>query len=61
MINNGDFEFSFMIITFALLGTVLIDSLFASIGLKRWHPKLLGATLGALLGFAMIEAVPMLV
>jgi hypothetical protein len=26
---------------------------------QRWHPKLLGAALGALLGFMLIEAVPM--
>jgi hypothetical protein len=61
MIINSDFEFGFMIITFALLGAILIGSLPTSKGLERWHPRLLGATVGALLGFVLIEAVPMLV
>lgn len=61
MFNNGDFEFGFMIGSFALLGAVVTGSLLASFGRRRWHAKLLGATLGALLGFALIEAVPMLV
>jgi hypothetical protein len=26
--------------------------------MQRWHPKLLGAAVGVLLGFALIEAVP---
>lgn len=61
MIVNSDLEFSFMIISFALLGAILTGSLLTSKSLKRWHPRLLGATVGALLGFALIEAVPMLV
>lgn len=57
---NSYFELSYQVITFALLGAILINSLFTSIGLQRWHPKLLGVTVGALLGFALIEAVPMI-
>ena len=61
MFNNGDFELGFMIGSFALLGAVVIGSLLASLGRRQWHAKLLGAVLGALLGVAMIEAVPMVV
>jgi hypothetical protein len=28
--------------------------------LERWHPKLVGAAIGALLGIALIEAVPLI-
>jgi len=40
---------------------VLLGSLGAALRLGRWHPALIGAAVGALMGVALIEAVPMLV
>lgn len=57
MFSNRDFEISYLIVTFALLGIMFTDSLLTALHLERWHPKLRGAALGALLGFALIEAV----
>ncbi|SDH40197.1 hypothetical protein [Paraburkholderia phenazinium] len=60
MFVNSDFEISYLIVSFALLGIMFTDSLLAALRLDRWHPKLRGAALGALLGFALIEAVTVL-
>lgn len=59
MVINSDFEISYLLIAFALLGAILVGNLLDMLQLQRWHPKLLGATAGALLGFALIEAMPM--
>lgn len=59
MIINNDFEIGYLLVAFALLGIILIDSLFNVLHLDRWHPRLIGAALGALLGLVLIEAVPM--
>ncbi|SAK46304.1 membrane protein [Caballeronia catudaia] len=60
MLINNEFEIGYLVVVFALLGVVLIGALLTALHLDRWHPKLIGATLGALLGLALIEAVPML-
>jgi len=57
---NNDFEIGYLVIAFALLGVILIGALLTSLHLERWHPKLIGAALGVLLGIALIEAMPML-
>lgn len=59
MIINNDFEIGYLLVAFALLGIILIGSLFNVLHLDRWHPRLIGAALGALLGLVLIEAVPM--
>lgn len=59
MVINNDFEIGYLLIAFALLGTILLGDLLGTLRLQRWHPKLVGAAVGALLGFALIEAVPM--
>jgi hypothetical protein len=59
VIINNDFEIGYLLVAFALLGIILIGSLFSMLHLERWHPRLIGAALGALLGFVLIEAVPM--
>jgi uncharacterized membrane protein len=41
----------------AFLGVIIIGALLTTIHLDRWHPKLIGAIVGALMGFALIEAV----
>lgn len=60
MITNNDFEIGYLLIVFTLLGIILLGSLFSALHLDRWHPKLLGAAIGALLGVALIEAVPLI-
>lgn len=55
MFNSSDFEISYLILVFALLGIIFTDSLLAALRIDRWHPKVRGAALGALLGFALIE------
>lgn len=59
MVIDNDFEISYLLIAFALLGIILIGSLFDTMQLQKLHPRLVGATLGVLLGFALIEAVPL--
>jgi hypothetical protein len=56
---NNDFEIGYLLIAFALLGIILVGGLLDALQLDRWHPKLVGAAVGALLGLALIEAVPM--
>lgn len=59
MLIGNDFEIGYLLVIFALLGIILIGSLLDALHLGRWHPRLIGAALGALLGFALIEAVPL--
>jgi UDP-N-acetylmuramyl pentapeptide phosphotransferase/UDP-N-acetylglucosamine-1-phosphate transferase len=59
MVIDNDFEISYLVFAFALLGVILIGGLLDRFHLQRLHPRLVGATLGALLGFALIEAVPL--
>ncbi len=56
---NSDIELSYLIITFSLLGIIFTDSLLTALRLELWPPKLLGATVYALLGLGLIEAVLM--
>jgi hypothetical protein len=58
MLINGDFEISYLMITFTLLGVILVGALLTALRLDRWHPKLIGAAVGALLGIVLIETVP---
>lgn len=59
MVIDSDFEISYLLVAFALLGIILIGGLLDSLHLGKLHPRLVGATLGALLGFALIEAIPL--
>ena len=59
MIIGNDFEIGFLLVAFALLGIILIGALLDALHLQRLHPRLIGATVGALVGFALIEAVPL--
>ncbi|BDC44646.1 hypothetical protein [Paraburkholderia terrae] len=60
MIIGNDFEIGFLLVIFALLGIILIGALLDTLHLQRLHPRLIGAMIGVLVGFALIEAVPML-
>ncbi|MDR8732048.1 hypothetical protein FEQ05_02926 [Burkholderia pseudomultivorans] len=57
---DNDFEIGYLVVAFALLGVILFGALLTALHLERWHPKLIGAALGALIGIALIEAMPML-
>ncbi|MBT2789650.1 hypothetical protein [Paraburkholderia strydomiana] len=59
MIIGNDFEIGFLLIAFALLGIILIGALLDTLHLQKLHPRLIGAAVGALVGFALIEAVPL--
>lgn len=59
MVIDNDFEISYLLVAFTLLGIILIGGLLDALQLEKLHPRLVGATLGALLGFALIEAVPL--
>ncbi|HEP6278285.1 TPA: hypothetical protein VDA67_004446 [Burkholderia vietnamiensis] len=58
---NHYFELSYVMIAFAIIGVVAIGALLAAMHLKhRYHPNLIGALIGALLCFLLIEALPAL-
>lgn len=59
MIIGNDFEIGFLLVAFALPGIILIGALLDTPHLQRLHPRLIGTTVGALVGFALIEAVPL--
>jgi len=56
----SDFEVGYLIALSALLGIILIGALLSALHLDRWHPKMISSAIGALLGFALIEAVPLI-
>ena len=60
MVIDNDFEIAYLLVAFALLGAILVGALIRAIHLEKWHPRLLGALVGLLLGAALIEAVPLL-
>ncbi|WP_250456104.1 hypothetical protein [Caballeronia sp. ATUFL_M2_KS44] len=60
MLIDNDFEIGYLIVVFSLMGIIFVGALFATLHLERWHPRLVGAVLGALIGLALIEAVPII-
>ncbi|CAB3756971.1 membrane protein [Burkholderia sp. MSh2] len=58
---NHTWELSYVMIAFAVIGVVGIGGLLAAMHLRhRYHPNLIGALIGALLCFLLIEALPAL-
>lgn len=58
---NHSFELSSVTIAFAVLGAIVIGTLLATMHMKhKYHPNLIGALIGALLCFLLIEALPAL-
>lgn len=58
---NSTFEISYVMLAFAALGALVIGALLTAMHLKRrYHPNLIGALLGALLCFLLLEALPAL-
>jgi hypothetical protein len=60
MLINSEFEVGYLMVVFSLLGVIFVGALMTACHLERWHPRLIGAVIGALLGLALIEAVPMM-
>ncbi|WP_321913949.1 MULTISPECIES: hypothetical protein [unclassified Paraburkholderia] len=59
MIINGSFEISLVLMAFMALGAVLIGGLLASMHMRhQYHPNLIGALIGALMCFLLLEALP---
>ncbi|MGU7773764.1 hypothetical protein ACV229_26720 [Burkholderia sp. MR1-5-21] len=59
MLINSDFKIAFLIVIFAVLGA-MIGALLTALQLDRGHTELIAAAIGALIGVAVIEAVPLL-
>ncbi|RQR37781.1 MULTISPECIES: hypothetical protein [unclassified Burkholderia] len=58
---NHSFELSYVTIAFAVVGAIVIGALLAAMHMKhKYHPNLIGALIGALLCFLLIEALPAL-
>ncbi|RQR29234.1 MULTISPECIES: hypothetical protein [unclassified Burkholderia] len=58
---NHSFELSYVTIAFAVAGALVIGGLLAAMHMKhKYHPNLIGALIGALLCFLLIEALPAL-
>ncbi|WP_446903526.1 hypothetical protein [Burkholderia sp. YIM B11467] len=58
---NHTFELSYVTIAFAIVGVIVIGGLLAAMHMKhKYHPNLIGALIGALLCFLLIEALPAL-
>jgi len=52
---------SYVMVTFALLGVLLIGGLLIAMRLRhKYHPNLIGALIGGLLCFLLLEALPAL-
>ncbi|MGS0897604.1 hypothetical protein ACVBGC_34675 [Burkholderia stagnalis] len=58
---NQSFELSYVIVAFAVIGVIAIGGLLAAMRVThKYHPNLIGALIGALLCFLLIEALPAL-
>lgn len=60
MLITSNFEITYLLVAFALLGSILVGALISALHLERWHPRLVGALVGALLGLVLIESVPIM-
>ncbi|WP_341314515.1 hypothetical protein WN982_04125 [Paraburkholderia sp. IMGN_8] len=61
MVIHDTVEISYVMIAFTCLGVVLIGGLLATMRLRhKYHPNLIGALIGAMLCFLLLEALPAL-
>ncbi|WP_408588738.1 hypothetical protein [Paraburkholderia tropica] len=59
MIINGTYDIPIVLMLFVGLGAILIAGLLAWMHLRhRYHPNLIGALIGALFCFLLLEALP---
>jgi len=60
IVHNGVMN-SYVMVTFAFLGVLLIGGLLIAMRLRhKYHPNLIGALIGGLLCFLLLEALPAL-
>ena len=56
---NGTYGISLVLMAFLALGAVLIGGLLTSMHMRhQYHPNLIGALIGALFCFLLLEALP---
>ncbi len=59
MVIYDTFEVSYVVLAFAALGAIVIGALLTAMHVKRkYHPSLIGALVGALLCFLLLETLP---
>jgi hypothetical protein len=59
MFINGTFEMSYVLMAFLALGALVIGGMLATMHMRhQYHPNLIGALLGALFCFLLLEALP---
>ncbi|GAB7538973.1 hypothetical protein AB4851_19965 [Burkholderia sp. 22PA0099] len=59
---NNPIELSSMVLIFAVMGVIAIGALLVVMRLRhRYDPNLIGALIGALLCFMLIEALPAII
>ena len=62
MVIDSTFAISYVTLAFAALGAIVIGALLTMMHVKRrYHPNLIGALIGALLCFLLLEALPSLI
>ena len=60
IVHNGIMN-SYVMVTFVCLGLLVIGGLLVAMRLRhRYHPNLIGALIGAMLCFVLLEALPAL-
>ena len=61
MIVHNGIMFSYVMVAFVCLGVLLIGGLLIAMRLRHtYHPNLIGALIGAMLCFLLLEALPAL-
>jgi hypothetical protein len=61
MIVHNGVMFSYVMVTFVCVGVLLIGGLLIAMRLRhKYHPNLIGALIGAMLCFLLLEALPAL-
>ncbi|MEZ0601573.1 hypothetical protein ACAX43_05380 [Paraburkholderia sp. IW21] len=61
MVIHHTIEISHLMIAFVCLGVVLVGGLLVTMRLRhKYHPNLIGALIGAMLCFLLLEALPAL-
>ncbi|WP_025601285.1 hypothetical protein [Burkholderia sp. WSM2230] len=61
MIVHNGIMISYVMVTFVCLGVLLIGGLLIAMRLRhKYHPNLIGALIGAMLCFLLLEALPAL-
>jgi hypothetical protein len=61
MVIHDTFEISYVMIAFTCLGLILVGGLLTTMHMRhKYHPNLIGALIGAMLCFLLLEVLPAL-